>query len=170
MIGIDILEVGLTTDAEIVAQTIFVRQMTDGCRFPGSILSNQCGEFDTIITQRYNPRENELTERFKKTIVELLRKKVDKPVRWDEFLSYCMIAYNPTPYDSTGESPFFLLHGYGCKVPAHWSSLPKSCIRNCIVDMDSSINEQVTGLEMIPNVAREQYQRARERMKQCYDE
>ncbi|KAL6729419.1 hypothetical protein Aduo_000473 [Ancylostoma duodenale] len=123
IIGIDILEMGPTTEgnryilsvvdhftkyggaypiptkaAETVSRVLFERWISDGCRLPKCILSDQGTEFENklmteltrlmgikqIFTKGYNPRENGLTERFNRTIIGLLRKKVNIPVEWDK--------------------------------------------------------------------------------------
>ena len=48
----------------------------------------------------------------------MLSKWVDKKGRdWDQQLPYVLWAYQVSPHDSTGESPFFLLHGYDPRLP-----------------------------------------------------
>ncbi|EYC28494.1 hypothetical protein Y032_0007g3255 [Ancylostoma ceylanicum] len=207
MIGIDILEMGPTSegnryiltvidhfskfggaypiptkDAETVARTLVVRWMMEGCRIPTRILSDQGGEFDNkllaeiasimgieqVFTKGYNPRENGVTERFNKTIIGLLRKKVEVPMEWDKMLPLCVFAYNTTAHDATGDSPFFLLHGFDAKVP--WNSLPTQEITPYMVDLDGYIHELVTGLKTAHDHAREQNEKARNAMKRNYDD
>ena len=59
-----------------------------------------------------------LVERFNRTLIEMLSKWVDKKGRdWDQQLPYVLWAYRVSPHNSTGKSPFFLLHGYNPQLP-----------------------------------------------------
>ena len=157
MIGVDILELGLTTkgnryavtvidlfskfaaaypvpdkSAKTVANTLFVRWIAEGCRWPKCILSDKGGEFENKVmeeiraiskirhawTKGYNPRENAATERLHGTIVAMLRKSTTIPTEWDNRLPFCMMAYNITPHAATGESPYFILHGRDANFPS----------------------------------------------------
>ncbi|EYB84337.1 hypothetical protein Y032_0318g2346 [Ancylostoma ceylanicum] len=206
MIGIDILEMGLTSSgnryilsvidhftkyggaypvdsksAETVARVLFEKWMAESCRFPRSILSDQGGEFDNkllselsrilgirqVFTKGYNPRENGSTERFSKTIIQLLRKKVEIPMEWDRMLPCCVVAYNITPHDSTGESPFFLLHGFDAYIPRN--SMVDTRISTYMVDMDTYINEMLVGMKLAHAHAQAHNENARQKMKVAYD-
>ncbi|XGW05285.1 hypothetical protein V3C99_016006 [Haemonchus contortus] len=158
VIGVDILELGLTSkgnryavtvidlfskfaaaypvpdkSARTVAQTIFVRWIAEGCRWPKTILSDRGGEFENKVmeeimeiaqikhsmTKGYNPRENGATERLNGTILAMLRKSTVVPTEWDMRLPFCLMAYNMTPHSATGESPYFVLHGRDPNFPSN---------------------------------------------------
>ncbi|RCN42221.1 integrase core domain protein [Ancylostoma caninum] len=193
MIGIDILEMGLTSSgnryilsvidhftkyggaypvdsksAETVARVLFEKWMAEGCRFPRCILSDQGGEFDNkllselskilgirqVFTKGYNPRENGLTERFNKTVIQLLRKKVE---------IHCARKWK-YPWR---ESPFFLLHGFDAYIPRN--SMSDTRISTYMVDLDSYINEMLVGMKLAHEHAQECNENARQKMKATYD-
>lgn len=54
-------------------------------------------------------------------------------------LPYCVIAYNTTPDDPTGESTFSLLHGYGDS---------DNRVSNCMVDMNIYVTEMLTAVKL----------------------
>ncbi|UYV70925.1 hypothetical protein LAZ67_8001124 [Cordylochernes scorpioides] len=63
-------------------------------------------------TTAYHPQTNGLTERLNRTIADMLSMYMDLDQKnWDEMLPFITFAYNTTRQDSTGFSPFFLVHG-----------------------------------------------------------
>lgn len=165
----------------VVARVFFERWIMEGCRILKCVLSDQGGEFSNhlmdelkllmgiehVYTKGYNPRENGVTGRFNETIIGMLRKKVEMPAQWDKILPYCFFAYNTTVHDSTGESPFFLLHGFDAHIP--WESVPDREIGKYMVDIESYAQEMALGTKIARKYAREVNARMRERMKDCYD-
>ena len=64
-----------------------------------------------INTIAYHPQMNGLTERFNRTLTDMLAKKVDKSGRdWDTHLRFVLFAYRTSMQESTKESPFYLLY------------------------------------------------------------
>lgn len=64
-------------------------------------------------TTSYHPRTNGLTERFNKTLADMISHFVAEDHKdWDRFLPHLLFAFNTSIHESTGYSPFFLLHGY----------------------------------------------------------
>jgi transposase InsO family protein len=64
------------------------------------------------MTTAYHPQTNGLTERFNKTLADMLSMYVDIDHKdWDSFLPFVTFAYNTAKQDTTGFTPFFLLHG-----------------------------------------------------------
>ena len=65
-----------------------------------------------VNTTAYHPQTDGLVERFNRTLTDMLSKKVMRNGKdWDIQLPYVLFAYRASAQDSTGESPFFLLHG-----------------------------------------------------------
>lgn len=63
-------------------------------------------------TTAYHPQTNGLCERFNRTLATMISKYVSTHHRdWDQFLQYVVFAYNSSVHETTGYSPFFLLHG-----------------------------------------------------------
>lgn len=71
-------------------------------------------ECNTIhrTTTAYHPQTNGLTERFNRTLGDMLSKYVASDhTNWDLVLPYVTYAYNTATQSTTGFSPFFLLYG-----------------------------------------------------------
>src|SRR5206468_2489287 len=67
----------------------------------------------------YHPQTNGLTERFNKTLLEMLSMYVSKQQGdWDEYLPYVVHAYNTSVHVSTGETPFYLTRGHDARQPS----------------------------------------------------
>ncbi|KAK6009174.1 integrase core domain protein [Ostertagia ostertagi] len=167
--------------ALMVARVFFERWVAEGGRQPKCILSDQGGEFDNrlmqelrslmgidqVFTKGYNPRENGLTERFNQTLIQMLRKKVSAPTEWDTMLPFCVFAYNTTTHESTGESPFYLLHGFDPYVP--WKTVPPNEISNYAVDFESYTQEVAAATKIARDYARKANDKMRHKMKIAYD-
>ena len=68
-------------------------------------------------TTAYHPRTNGLTERFNKTLAEMIGQYVNQEhTDWDRFLPFLVFAYNTSANETTGYSPYFLLHGFEPKL------------------------------------------------------
>ncbi|EYC11418.1 hypothetical protein Y032_0050g1903 [Ancylostoma ceylanicum] len=169
--------------AETVAKAIFLRWIADGCRWPQAILSDRGGEFENKImdeivkitgmkqmfTKGYNPRENGITERMNGTIVTMLRKATKTPLEWDVRLPFCIMAYNMIPHNSTGESPYFILHGTDPVFPSNTIpsvGLTPYQIWNGAVDYKAELTQAIAEAQ---ERVRENNDRMRARMKNAYD-
>jgi transposase InsO family protein len=63
-------------------------------------------------TTAYNPQCNGLTERLNRTLANSVAKCIDeKPLAWDQAIPFVVFAYNTTPQESTGYSPYLLVFG-----------------------------------------------------------
>ena len=76
---------------------------------------------DLGIKNRYSipayPQSNEQAEAINKTILNGLKKRLDKD-QWAEELYNVLWAYRTTPKQSTGETPFSLTYGAEAMIPA----------------------------------------------------
>ncbi|KHJ97507.1 hypothetical protein OESDEN_02511 [Oesophagostomum dentatum] len=70
-------------------------------------------------------------------------------------------------YVNSGESPFFLLHGFDAHTPR--DSTTDKRISTYMVDLDSYVNEMLVGMKLAHEHAQLQNEKARERMKSAYD-
>lgn len=63
-------------------------------------------------TTAYHPQTNGLTERLNKTLADMISMYIDVEHKtWDEILPYVTFAYNTAVQETTGFTPFRLLHG-----------------------------------------------------------
>lgn len=64
------------------------------------------------LTTSYHPQTNGLTERFNRTLTDMLSMYVSADHKdWDLTLPYVTFAYNSSRHDTAGFSPFYLLYG-----------------------------------------------------------
>ncbi|GFW89125.1 retrovirus-related Pol polyprotein from transposon 412 [Trichonephila clavipes] len=123
-IGIDLLGRFQTEVAEIakfLLEEIVLRHgaprviITDrGAVFRSRLVSSLVDlcNIDHRFTTAYHPQTNGLTERFNKTLADMLSMYVDvEQKNWDEILPFVTFAYNTAKQETTGFTPFYLLHG-----------------------------------------------------------
>ena len=71
-----------------------------------------------LPTSGGHPQTDGLVERFNRTLKQVLAKVVTQKGRdWDELLGPVLLAYRTTPHSSTGEAPFYLVHGRDARLP-----------------------------------------------------
>jgi len=117
--------------AETVARKVIKMMARTGC--PQQVWSDKGANFTSKVmdvvarwagadpkrTSSYHPQTNGQTERFNRTLCEMLSKYVQQNgADWDEWLPVVTMAYNSAVHASTGESPFFLNHGRTMRLPA----------------------------------------------------
>ncbi|GFU82592.1 hypothetical protein TNCV_685681 [Trichonephila clavipes] len=90
----------IITDRGAVFRSRLVSSLVDLCNI------------DHRFTTVYHPQTNGLTERFNKTLADMLSMYVDvEQKNWDEILPFVTFAYNTAKQETTGFTPFYLLHG-----------------------------------------------------------
>ncbi|UYV71173.1 hypothetical protein LAZ67_8002033, partial [Cordylochernes scorpioides] len=73
---------------------------------------------DCLFTTAYHPQTNGLTERLNKTLTDMISMYVDvDQINWDSILPYVTFAYNTARQETSGYSPFFLVHGREVETP-----------------------------------------------------
>lgn len=106
---------------------------------PKTILSDQGKAFQSKVlnsllksmgiersfSTAYHPQTNGLTERFNKTLAEMLSAYTgDEQKDWDEFLPQVTFAYNTTKQATTAETPYYLVHGREAVMPQEAAIIP----------------------------------------------
>ncbi|GFS92474.1 retrovirus-related Pol polyprotein from transposon 17.6 [Trichonephila clavipes] len=90
----------IITDRGAVFRSRLVSSLVDLCNI------------DHRFTTAYHPQTNGLTEHFNKTLADMLSMYVDvEQKNWDEILPFVTFAYNTAKQETTGFTPFYLLHG-----------------------------------------------------------
>ncbi|GFV18064.1 hypothetical protein TNCV_168681 [Trichonephila clavipes] len=90
----------IITDRGAVFRSRLVSSLVDLCNI------------DHRFTTAYHPQTNGLTERFNKTLADMFPMYVDvEQKNWDEILPFVTFAYNTAKQETTGFTPFYLLHG-----------------------------------------------------------
>uniref|UniRef100_A0A8R1E486 RNA-directed DNA polymerase n=1 Tax=Caenorhabditis japonica TaxID=281687 RepID=A0A8R1E486_CAEJA len=111
--------------AETVFKAFAERWAVGEGRIPHTLLTDQGKEFANglfeqfntmlkikhVMTKGYNSRANGAVERFNKTIMHIVKKKVALPIKWDDQLPYAVYAYNSIAHRTTGDTPYFLMTG-----------------------------------------------------------
>lgn len=101
------------------------------------------------LTTPYHPQSNGVDERLNGTLVRILRAYVDEyQDDWDIHLKWALFVYNTTCHNSTGYSPYQLLHGLTSRSPFNANLIEIddheeiNRIRNCIREEASQANKR----------------------------
>ena len=140
-----------------------------GAAFLSQLMTEVCNLLGVkkINTTAYHPQTNGLTERFNRTLTDMLAKKVDKSGRdWDTHLPFVLFAYRTSVQESTKESPFYLLYGRDPRLP---TTLEMGAINYEEVDIDNYKNEISIKLAEAWKLARRNNKTAQGNQKLQYD-
>ncbi|GBM61441.1 Transposon Ty3-G Gag-Pol polyprotein [Araneus ventricosus] len=127
---------------------------------------NQLCQTSHLLTTAYHPQTNGLTERFNKTLADMLSMYADVEQRnWDTILPFVTFAYNSAKQDTTGFSPFFLVHGRDIVTPLD-VILPHDTENHA----DNYVQQLITRAEEVRQLAKLHILDAQAVDKQRYDE
>lgn len=71
-----------------------------------------------LSTTPYHPETNGLTERFNKTICQILSTYSDEhQSNWDEYINASLFEYRTSHHETTNKTPFELLYGRDARLP-----------------------------------------------------
>ncbi|UYV66458.1 hypothetical protein LAZ67_4001743 [Cordylochernes scorpioides] len=121
-------------------------------------LIDLCGTIHRF-TSAYHPQTNGLTERLNKTLADMLS------INWDAVLPYATFAYNTSQQESTGFSPFYLIHGRDVETP-----LDTILAYRENTSLEDYVESMVTNSEDARQLARLNILRSQERDKSRYDQ
>ncbi|KAH7680235.1 gagpol and env protein precursor [Aphelenchoides avenae] len=167
--------------ATTIAKCLWEKWCLEECRKPDSVLSDKGGEFVNEIiseiskvagiqqrlTVGHNPRENGCTERMNQTLKSLLMKMEDGALEWDQRLPYALFYYNCCPHSTTGESPYFSLHGTDPTFVQF--AKPSVTVSKYTVDDDSHKMNFARGMKELHELVTQRIEREAEAMKAYYD-
>ncbi|UYV79893.1 hypothetical protein LAZ67_18000997, partial [Cordylochernes scorpioides] len=127
-------------------------------------INNLCGTAHRF-TSAYHPQTNGLTERLNKTLGDMLSMYVDVDQRnWDSVLPYVTFAYNTAKQETTGFSPFYLVHGRDVETP-----LDTILTYREEANLEDYVESLVTNAEDARQLARLNILKAQEKDKSRYD-
>ena len=87
---------------------------------------------------------------------------------WDVLLGPVLFAYRTTLHDSTGESPFFLMHGRNAKPPTALNFYsPPSCLPTVETNFARELYQE---LKLARDIAKKSINKAQKSQKTQYDE
>ncbi|GFX57523.1 hypothetical protein TNCV_3051731 [Trichonephila clavipes] len=143
----------IITDRGAVFRSRLVSSLVDLCNI------------DHRFTTAYHPQTNGLTERFNKTLADMLSMYVDvEQKNWDEILPFVTFAYNTAKQETTGFTPFYLLHGREAETTLD-TMLPF-----CLNDFDdNNITKIAARAEESRQLARVHTLRAQDKDRRRYD-
>ena len=137
-----------------------------GQQFVGDVMKELCIKLGIkkIQTSPYHPQTNAHVERFNRYLVTAMRMYVNSTLKnWDEQLSAIAFAYRTGYNASTGDTPYFLIHGRNPKMPL-----------DVELEFDSngelkSKDDLVTGLKRALKAAQEMQKSSIDKNKRLYD-
>ena len=131
---------------------------------PEKIISDQGREFVNALNQllfreleikhsmcsAYQSQSNGLTERFNQTLINQLRKPVNKNHdNWDKLISWILMSYRANRQASTKFSPYFLVYGIQMRLPIELDS--SNVEKEAITELSENdlLRSRVTKLESL---------------------
>jgi hypothetical protein len=144
--------------------------LTDnGKEFKCELLNELCRLMGVAraFTSTYQARTNSVCERNHATVNSMLSKCVARNQRdWNEHLQYVAFFYNASVHESTGFSPYFIMHGF----EPRWDiDFKLGTLEREPYSVNDYADLLVNRLEEAHELVREQLQVTANRMKEWYD-
>ena len=127
-----------------------------GTQFMSKLVKETCEYMSTqkLNTTAYHPQTNGVTERFNKTICQLLSIYCnDHQTNWDDYIKASLFAYRISPSETTLKSPFELLQGRTPRLP---NNIDKS-YDSRILDFDKTWRDTYDRIKSINKSRKEKY-------------
>ena len=103
-----------------------------------------------LFTSGYHPKANGMVERFNATLKDmLLSLGAEFGEHWEESLQSATFAYNTSPHEATGISPYYCLYGREATVPGD-----ALAIMAAAADVDSDVPHEVYNQYLLDNIGR----------------
>lgn len=149
--------------ASTVAQTL-VQHWFHRFGPPARIHSDQGRNFESMLIQQfckiygvqksrttpYHPQGNGQCERFNRTLHDLLRTlPVDQKKHWPRHLPQLTFAYNTTPHQTTGMSPYFLMFGCHPRLPVDFLLGMGEDMTTSVENLDEWIQKHQQSLRLV---------------------
>lgn len=140
-----------------------------GRQFKSALNKEICQLVDTykIETTSYHPACNGQVERSHKILTDMMAMLVSRDKQdWDTYLPYCIFAYNTAVHSSTGETPFYLLHGFDPRLPSE----PSLQLDNSITMDSKNYKNQVSSrIKIAWELASKCIEKAQKKQKLYFD-
>jgi len=102
----------------------------------------------------YRPQSQGQTEKFNGTLIDMISHFVqEKPQTWSQIIKYVLFGYNSSINETTGYSPFFLLHAYHPKSIFDFNIVETSVQPDILIEIDK-INDI---REKLPEILEKQF-------------
>ena len=123
-------------------------------------------QVDQSTTAGYNPRANRVTERVNRDIIKMLQKSCVIPQEWDVRLPFVVFCHNITMHSSTGESPYFVIHGRDANFP---SQVDAELVPRMYADAHGFKEWVTENVNEVSDRVRANLEKARAQYKKYYD-
>lgn len=91
-----------------------------GDQFESQLFREMCKmlQVNKTRTTAYNPQFDGLVERLNRTIKDMLSKYLTvHQIDWDKYVDGLVLAYNTTPHETTGITPYRMVFGNEASIP-----------------------------------------------------
>ena len=140
-----------------------------GKQFLSQFMLELCKLINTekINTTSYYPACNALTERFNKTLIQIISKYVASNLKdWDLYLHSALFAYRTTVHNTTKYSPYYMLHGREPRLLPDLSLYQPPIMSR---DTEEHFQHTVKSVKLAHQLAKENIEKQQLRMKLQFD-